>query len=77
MDRQTTPPRQVTSPTRGLPPPCKQACMGFEPITSVIPVQQYRKGHGFKSCTGLKKNFFVRSYFQLLVVVVFLAVRIS
>ena len=25
MDRRVTPPRRVTSPTRGLPPPCKQA----------------------------------------------------
>ena len=25
MDRRVTPPRWVTSPTRGLPPPCAQA----------------------------------------------------
>ena len=37
-------------------------------------LHQYRRGHGFKSRTGL--NFF-RSYLQLLVSVVFLAARIS
>ena len=36
-----------------------QACTGFEPMTSAIPVQ--RRGHGFKSRTGL--NFF-RPYFH-------------
>ena len=25
MDRRVTPPKRVTSPTRGPPPPCKQA----------------------------------------------------
>ena len=25
MDKRVTPPKRVTSPTRGLPPPCKQA----------------------------------------------------
>ena len=34
-----------------------------------------RRGHRFKSCTGLK--VFSRSYFQLLVSVVFLSARIS
>ena len=37
-------------------------------------LHRYRRGHGFKSRTGL--NFF-RSYYQLLVSVVFLAARIS
>ena len=28
MDRRVTPPKQVTSPTRSPPPPCKQAIKG-------------------------------------------------
>ena len=53
-----------------------QACTGFEPMTSAIPVQQwlvssvgrtlhrYRRGHGFKSRTGL--IFFFQAFFSLL-----------
>ena len=29
MDRRVTPPKQVTSPTWGPPPPCKQALRAF------------------------------------------------
>ena len=45
-----------------------QACMGF--VSSVgralhcTALHQYRRGHGFKSCTGLK--FFFQAFFSLL-----------
>ena len=35
MDRRVTPPKRVTSPTWGLPPPCKQA-LRYLLITGVV-----------------------------------------
>ena len=33
MDSRVTPPKRVTSPTRGPPPPCKQALnLGFDEV---------------------------------------------
>ena len=50
--------------------------MGFEPMTSVIPVQRswYHRGHGFKFCTGLK---IFSGLISTTSSVLFLAVRIS
>ena len=36
MERRVTPPRRVTSPTWGPPPPCKQARNGQRIITHVL-----------------------------------------
>ena len=47
---------------------CKKSSVGRA-------LHRYRRGHGFKSRTGL--NFFFRPYFQLLFSVVFLAAKIS
>ena len=45
MDRRVTPPKRVTSPTWGPPPPCKQALNEFilshQSITVLIHSQQF------------------------------------
>ena len=57
MDGRVTPPKRVTSPTWGPPPPCKQALRKF-PEVHVVVVQKQRQRNVQKSVLHVQSWFF-------------------
>ena len=58
MDRQVTPPKQVTSPTWGPPPPCKQALRQLEPAHTITQEIGSGPGGGPDPAFPLSRCFF-------------------